>query len=474
MKNSGKDRKPWEWGKLYTAGHYFFNRNTLFFWLGDTAWLLLHNLKREDVQLYLRNRKEKGFTVIQMTAVHHLPAYNAYGKAAFQEGHPGLPAGEEPDGYWSMLEWVLSEAEKLGLYVALLPHWGNLAAEIPEKNMERYVDFLLRRYENAPNLIWVLGGDTRGDVHKEYWEKMGQRLKEGNPDRLLTFHPFGRTSSLDFFPEEDWMDFHMFQSGHRRYNQQVLSAWDDNRVDEKAERWYGEDNWRYVRDGYTQKKRCMPILDGEPSYEHIPQGLHLKTEPYWSGDQAARYGWWSLLAGAAGFTFGHNAIMQFYTGKEEGAFQVKIPWKDALHSPGSDKVCMMRKILEPLLGKYWKETEPGEGYLTKEAAWNGNQREERILGMRLGPCYLFYSYQGKPVILDTQKVVTAFWDRTEESGKVIEPLRMEAWWIDPRTGIRSYTGCRVPVGECLEYFPPRTEHADWLLLLQLQIGSRLS
>ena len=36
-----------------------------FFWLGDTAWELFHRLTREEAELYLRNRANKKFTVIQ-------------------------------------------------------------------------------------------------------------------------------------------------------------------------------------------------------------------------------------------------------------------------------------------------------------------------------------------------------------------------------------------------------------------------
>ncbi|HEX4946703.1 MAG TPA: DUF4038 domain-containing protein, partial [Blastocatellia bacterium] len=36
-----------------------------FFWLGDTAWELFHRLNREEADRYLKNRADKGFTVIQ-------------------------------------------------------------------------------------------------------------------------------------------------------------------------------------------------------------------------------------------------------------------------------------------------------------------------------------------------------------------------------------------------------------------------
>ena len=40
-----------------------------FFYLGDTAWALFHRLTREEAEIYLRDRADKGFTVIQAVAL---------------------------------------------------------------------------------------------------------------------------------------------------------------------------------------------------------------------------------------------------------------------------------------------------------------------------------------------------------------------------------------------------------------------
>lgn len=47
--------------------------DTLFFWMGDTAWLLMQQCSKEEAFLYLKNRKEKGFNVIQVMLAHSLP-----------------------------------------------------------------------------------------------------------------------------------------------------------------------------------------------------------------------------------------------------------------------------------------------------------------------------------------------------------------------------------------------------------------
>ena len=98
------------------------------------------------------------------------------------------------------------------------------------------------RYKNYSNIIWVLGGDIKAEDYKAAYRKLGAYLKFSTPNKLITFHPFGRCSSTMWFSDDEWLDFNMFQSGHRRYDQCNLGAWDD--IDSPS--YYGEDNWKYV------------------------------------------------------------------------------------------------------------------------------------------------------------------------------------------------------------------------------------
>ncbi|HHX62102.1 MAG TPA: DUF4038 domain-containing protein, partial [Epulopiscium sp.] len=67
-------KKPWEYGKLKVSenGRYLTNGEKPFFWMGDTAWLLLDNLSLEETYIYLKNRKEKGFNIILLDLIHYL------------------------------------------------------------------------------------------------------------------------------------------------------------------------------------------------------------------------------------------------------------------------------------------------------------------------------------------------------------------------------------------------------------------
>lgn len=449
------------WLSVRPGSHFFWKGDRPFFWLGDTAWLMLHKLTREEIDVYLTNRARKGFRVIQMVAVHHLPAQNAYGHFAFRKNDPGCPETEEENGYWNLMDQAVHKARNLGMYVAVVPHWGNLSDIISIEDMKKYIRFLAERYGQCDNLIWLTGGDTRPDVRIDYWKTMGQLLKELCPRQLISYHPFGRTSSVDFFPEEAWMDFHMFQSGHRRYDQESLGSWDDT----DTAKYYGEDNWRYVLEGWSINRK-MPILDGEPSYEHIPQGLHGAKEPYWTPEQVRRYGWWSVLSGAAGFTYGHNSVMQFYTGEGAGAFRVRYPWQDALHGPAAAFVAVMAELIQRMFDEVAEDAanrgESPEQYMEQrckscrtmlrgEAAWKEEQKEDRIMAWQIGKYYLFYLYTGQPVHMSLHD-------------------DYEAWWFDPSNGIWSWID-RVEAA-CAEreisFCPPVGDfsHRDWLLILK--------
>ena len=145
--------------------------------------------------------------------------------------------------------------------------------------------------KDAPNIVWMIGGDIRGDIKTEVWEALARTIRGIDPHHLMTFHPYGRTSSVEWFHQADWLDFNMFQSGHRRYDQ-IRGDGDD-----RAEASMTEDNWRYVEAGLCMRP-AKPILDGEPSYEGIPQGLHDPEEPWWKASDVRRYAYWSVFAGA--------------------------------------------------------------------------------------------------------------------------------------------------------------------------------
>ncbi|WP_321478149.1 glycoside hydrolase family 140 protein [uncultured Paludibaculum sp.] len=439
----GQTSAPFSHGPLVVSQNHRFLQHkdgTPFFWLGDTAWLLFQQLTCEEAERYLEDRQAKGFTVIQVMLLHTAADHNAYGAPALVDKDPAKPA-EKPGhpqaghDYWAHVDWVLASAARHGLYVAMVPAWGTLVKkrELNDQNVAVYAGWLAARYKDHPNVIWMTGGDIQGDVHKEVWRKMGQTLRHGDPNHLITFHPFGRTRSATWFHHEPWLDFNMFQSGHRSYEQ------DTEGPDPK-----GEDNWRYVAEDYVLTP-VKPTIDGEPSYEQIPRGLHDKTQPRWNENDCRRYAYWSVFAGAFGHTYGDNSVMQMYKpADKDPSFTPKKPWYEAMDDPGAGQMQFLAKLVQ---SRPFFERVPDQSIVAGE---NGT-RYERVAVTR-GKAYLFaYTYTGRPFELNLG---------------VLPGEKLMGWWYSPRDGKAKSIGLLKNEG-VKKFTPPGTpaEGNDWVLVL---------
>lgn len=446
--------KPWENGVLQASKNkrYLTNGDIPFFWMGDTAWLLFPKLSEEESWQYLKNRKDKAYNVIQATLIHTLPAEEqessslpsaASGKGHALVGNDFASPNIEGD-FWTHVDKVIAMAEELGMYMALLPAWGSMVKQglLNLDNAEAYGSFLSNRYGQCKNVIWLIGGDVRGSDGYDVFMKLGTTIKNLCPDQLMGYHPFGRTSSSLWFNEAQWLDFHMFQSGHRRYDQNTLGAWDDNAV---SEDYYGEDSWRYVRRDY-RASIPRPTLDGEPSYEQIPQGLHDPSEPYWEDHDVRRYGYWSVLEGACGHTYGHNAVMQFYQERDQkAAYGVRSYWHQGIHDPGAGQM----KHLYDLMTAVDFTT----GKACEELLADGQKSMYDRVSVFAGEGFAyFYNYTGRAFSVDMEK---------------IKEEKVSAYWFDPISGVYSYFGDFECVG-IREFIPPvkPLDHNDWVLVLK--------
>lgn len=426
-------------------GRYFAEEDgDPFFWLGDTGWLLFAKLDREEAEQYLENRKQKGYNVIQVMTVHSVGAANAYGDSAFHNqnvSRPVLTEGADPQkedqyDFWDHVDFIVDKAAEKGLYMALVPVWGsNVKAGLVSREEGRaYAAFLAERYRDRPNIIWLNGGDTFGSDSTATWKIIGETLRAKDPNHLITFHPRGRKMSSQWFHDEPWMDFNMFQSGHRRYDQDTA---------QESYR-FGPDNWRYVAIDYD-KKPVKPTLDGEPSYEKIPEGLHDPSEPLWEDHDVRRYAYWSVFAGAAGHTYGHNAVMQMHKPTDEGsAYGATDYWFDAINDPGAGQMVHLKNLM---LSRPYFERVPDQSLI------GGDQGEkyEYQIATRGGDYAFIYTYTGRNITVNMGKISGA---------------QVKASWFSPRDGNVEVIGFFDNSG-VREFDPPgeAQDGNDWVLIL---------
>lgn len=428
-----------------SANHRYFatGQEEPFFWLGDTGWLLFAKLTREEADRYLDDRKQKGFNVIQVMVLHTLGAANAYGDSALinkDACKPLLTEGNTPGDsiqydYWDHVDYIVSAAEQRGLYMALVPIWGSnvKSGHVTSAQGEALAAFLARRYRNRPNIVWLNGGDIKGSDSMQVWNTIGTTLRKEDPGHLITFHPRGRTQSSTWFHNAAWLDFNMFQSGHRRYDQDTS----------KAELRYGEDNWRYVNVDYA-KMPAKPTFDGEPSYENIPQGLHDTLEVRWNDAAVRRYGYWSVFAGGCGYTYGDNSVMQMLTPKDtKSAYGAKDYWYDALNDKGAGQMVHLKNLM---LSRPYFERVPDTTLVADQG-----QRYAFVAATR-GKTYAFmYTYTGRLF--------------TVTMGK-INGSKVKASWYNPRDGQTTDAGTFDNTGTAT-FDPPgdTADGNDWVLIL---------
>jgi hypothetical protein len=412
-----------------------------FFWLGDTGWLLFSKLGREEAEKYLETRKEQGFNVIQVMVLHSLKgAVNVYGDSALINGKVDMPkttpgsSFNDPDqyDYWDHIDWVIDLAAKNGIYMALVPVWGSniRSGQVTESQAAKYAEWIALRYKDKSNVIWVNGGDVRGDDSLRIWNTIGSSIRRIAGKQLITYHPFGRTQSSTWFHNEPWLDFNMFQSGHRSYEQDTAG--------------FGEDNWRYVAADYARDP-VKPTLDGEPSYEGIPHGLHDVTQPYWTDADIRRYAYWSVFAGGFGFTYGNNAVMQFNKPSNKNpSYGARELWNDAINDPGAGQMQYLKKLI---LSKPFFERVPANDLLSvPEGA-----KYDYIATTRGETYVLAYTWNGSEIRLDLNKLP---WKEYRSS------------WFNPRNG--EITGSENHKDTAAAIFDPPGEKIngnDWVLII---------
>jgi hypothetical protein len=405
-----------------------------FFWLGDTGWLLLTKLTREEADRYLEDRRIKGFNVIQVMVVHGLKDVDVYGDSALVHGNLAMPKSTK-GGYWDHLDHIVNKAAEKGLYIALVPVWGGVvkSGKVSEAQARAYAEFLAERYKASPNVIWMNGGDIKGADFLPVWTAIGNTLRAKDPGHLITFHPRGRSSSSFWFQGQRWLDFNSVQSGHRSYAQ------DTSREDPR----YGEDNWRYIQADYKQLP-AKPVLDAEPSYEGIPHGLHDTLQPRWTDSDVRRYGYWSVFAGACGYTYGDNSVMQMLRPTDKGsAYGAKAPWFSAINDPGAGQMGWLKKLI---LSRPYFERVPDQSLVKDQG-----ERYDRLLACR-GKSYAFiYTYTGRNMKIDPAPLGGA---------------EVDASWYSPRDGSWKKIGT-FPGTKVLEFDPPGEPAPgnDWVLVL---------
>lgn len=442
------------------GGHYLRTADGRpFFWLGDTAWRLIHYALPDECTYYLNTRAAQGFNVIQTVILSgDARKPNALGEVAFAEADSTRPNLK----FFEHAVRVVDEAAALGLYVALIPTWGDkLTAPWGDgprifrtDNLDvarGYGRFIGTLFKDRTNIIWMIGGDRPARMAgvkstflrklaqeagfppdqdwSPIWAAMSAGLADGlGRDPLCIYHPQGgEYSSSQQLPDVPWIDIHGMQSGHGGGHD--LPVWE----------WIARDY------ALTPAK---PTIDIEPNYEDHPYNRWPEWDPatvHFNAHDVRKQCYRSVFAGGAGVTYGHHSVWQ-HASHRTGVIDFPLfDWVNGLHRPAGQQMKFLRTLIEsrPFFSRI-----PDQALVKAQPA---EMRATHVVACRdrEGTYALVY--------FPTMNLSVEI-----ELGK-LRSREVEAWWYDPRTGYSRPLG-KFPAKPRTFKSPPYGP--DWVLLLE--------
>jgi hypothetical protein len=401
-----------------------------FFYLADTAWELFHRCNRAEAELYLQDRAAKGFTVIQAVALAEVDGVrvpNMQGDVPLHNEDPTLPN----EKYFEFVDFVLQKAAELGLFIGLLPTWGDkwnkgTWGAGPEfftpENARVYGEYLGKRYREQPNIIWILGGDRRveNETHYAITRAMADGITAGDGgNHLKSFHPYGGGNSAEYFHDDEWLDFNMWQSGHGRNSA----------------------NYDMIAKDYARTP-VKPVLDAEPGYEDHSAGFNIDNG-YLDDYDNRKALYWAVFAGACGHTYGCHPIWQMYLPGRSPFTWARRPWTEALHLPGSGQMQHAKNLLQSR--PYFSRVPDQELVISEIGSGSNHVQSTRD---ESGSYALIYVPVNTKVTINLDKL----------SGDTLN-----VFWFDVRTGVARRVGTVQKSGT--HEFTTPSGGPDWVLVL---------
>src|SRR5688572_4145209 len=429
-----------------------------FFWVGDTDWELFHRMNREQAAEFINTRSEQGFNVLQAVALAEFNGIrepNRYGDYPLNNEDPtqlAVTPGNEPNDsyqydYWDHVDFVINLAAEKGMYIGLLPTWGDKVAHLwgdgpiifNPQNAEIFGSILAKRYAKQWNVLWILGGD-RPAVYKNnekdwddrpVWRAMAKGIEDVlGKEAFITYHPAGGPNSTSrYIQDEPWLDMNAFQSGH---GARTAEAWD-----------------YVVRD--LAMKPQKPTLDMEPCYEDHPvnpwDGKWTRERGYFSAYDVRARIYRGVFAGACGVTYGHHQIWQFLNQslyKPINVGDTIIGWSKASRAEAAGQMQHLKNLMlsRPYFSRIANQnviaSDKGKDYTDLVYA-TGDENKSYVM---------IYLPQNKPVKIDLSKI----------SGST-----KNVWWYDVRSG-KSIKG-NAAKGSGTKSFTPPKEGTDWVLVI---------
>jgi hypothetical protein len=419
-KNERMKIYPYAYPLKVSAGNRYLidQSNQPFFWSGDAAWSLIAQLSTGDADLYLENRKDKGFTVIMVSLIEHKFCTNApanfYGELPFK-GSPFITTNER---YFAHADSVIESAWQHNILVLLAPLYlgydckdEGWCAEVKNSSSAdllswgRYVG---ERYKKFNNIIWLIGGDTDPSPVKDKVMEMVKGIRENDTIHLFSAHNQPESMAADPWSGESWL---------------------------KVNNVYSYDSVIYKH--YMKAYKLVPAI---PYYqiESAYENEHNSTP-----QQLRSHAYWAILSGAMGHVFGNCPVWHFGSAT---TWCKTNDWKTELNNAGSVSMDYLQRLFR---SRSWQKLVPDfENRLVTSGygSW-GTKNHVSSASTDDGSTIIAYLPSKRTVTADMRKV---------------HGVQARCWWYNPSDGSPKEIGV-FPVSGSHKFTPPTD--GDWLLVI---------
>jgi len=381
---------------------------------GDTPWSLIVQLSKADVDLYLENRRLKGFNTILVNLVeHHFatnPPKNFYGDAPF------LTTGDfatPNEAYFAHADYVIAKAAQKGILVMLTPAymgfgggsegWYQEMLVNGTTKLRAYGQYLANRFRSHDNILWVHGGDYN-PPDRTLMRAIAEGIRSVDPRWPHTFHGSRGTSALSFLgTTEPWL--------------QVNTIYTNSTVVPSALQEYN--------------RSTMPFFLIEAVYEFEGvTGMGIRQQAYHA-----------VLSGASGQFIGHASVWDMLDNS----------WRTGMDSEGAQSMAQLATLLK---SRSWWTLQPDQSH-TLLTGGIGSGTSQSVAALASDRSY---------ALIYTPSVRTL----TVELGQFAGP-NVRARWYDPTSGAYVAISGSPFVAGGPRTFTPTGNNArgsgDWVLVL---------
>jgi hypothetical protein len=347
--------------------------STPFLVVGDTPWSIPFRATVDQVEIYAKDRKAKGFNTALLLSLQ--PDKFAKGPEArntvlgFDRAFEDIPEGHvnklKPDYYQTLdsLVEILIDHGLTPVYAPFAHGYGwkgetAIGSNVSPDEYIRYCKYLVARYGSKP-AIWLVNLDGNalapgvkpGGQAIEDWDAYRQPVGlhySPYDDWLATWAKGDSTCCFHYnrnYQDEPWLDFQWAQTGH-----------DGIHLYHKVQRMY-------------DTKPTRASMNGEPTYEGMGEGkLGLG---WWQGEDA----WNQLMhGGTMGVIYGAASLWQWKITPDEPGWpewtNAPVSWRQALDLEGGKYVGYVSKAFDGFdfadMEKRWDLTEGNKPLLAKE------------------------------------------------------------------------------------------------------------